>query len=80
MVIGDRVIIRRPRTEEERDEFPSWTYLMDIYDGKEAVINGTFITEEGIVAGYTSISGSYQFNSKWLELIHESSKTKELTW
>lgn len=61
---GDRVILRRPHTEEERKRGPFWEPEMDDRDGMEATVD--HVDEDGV-----SVHGSiYMFHPNWLELVH----------
>lgn len=67
MEIGDRVIINKPSTTSMP---PFWTNEMDLFDGKEGVVEQMKVAAEYV---YVYLGGiSYCFNESWLTVLPDS--------
>lgn len=63
---GQKVIARRPMTQDERDRPPKWVDAMDYIDGKEGQVTGT--SSLGYVGVDFPCSRNWLFLPTWLEV------------
>ena len=60
---GDRVILRRPKSLEERNRSPMWTPSMDDFDGKVVEVSGVNLS------GFIQVKGThFIFHKSWMHL------------
>ena len=62
---GDRVLIRRPRTVDERSQPPTWTNSMDLYDNTIHTVSRFTLPNGWIRMELVH----YNFREEWLSLL-----------